>query len=386
MGAQSLQFLFWISALLIAYTYLLYPLAVVLLARMRRRSQFQPQVHEGSFSIILAVHNEESMVLARIDELTRLINGVVGKGELVVVSDGSTDNTLPLARSRTSPTTRIVELNQNVGKAAALSRGCALATGDVLVFADVRQRWHEAALKRLLNNFSSLEVGAVSGELVLESDIGVLAGVGLYWRYEKWLRRNEALVHSTVGVAGSISAVRRQLFMPIPAGTLLDDVYWPMQVVMQGSRVVYDESAIAYDRLPANAGGEFRRKVRTLSGNFQIVARLPQLLLPWRNPIFVQFVSHKLLRLAVPWALLTALVSSMIMHSGIYLYAAGAQLAFYAAGVASLVAGGSSKSRVLSAAGSFIVLNAAAAAGLLVWLSGNAGSSWKRSHYSGVSQ
>jgi len=379
----TLILLFWTGALLIGYTYLLYPLGIALLARHRNRGQMDRQAFEGRFSIVLAVHNEEALILRRIDELAQHLSKSSGMGELLVVSDGSTDATLSLAQQRESPAIRVIALAPNAGKAAAITRGCAAAAGDVLVFADARQHWHADALQRLLDRFSDPTVGAVTGELILESDKGILVGVGVYWRFEKWLRRNEALVHSTVGVSGAISAVRRQFFLPIPPGTLLDDVYWPMCVVMQCHRVAYEESAIAYDRLPLDAGGEFRRKVRTLSGNFQLVARLPQLLSPWHNPIWVQFVSHKLLRLVVPWALLATLVCSLLLHSGIYLYAACLQVTFYGAGLLGFMAGAKGKSRLLSTAASFIVLNAAAGAGFLVWLSGNSGSSWKKSQFLG---
>src|SRR5262249_22324823 len=147
---------------------------------------------------------------------------------------------------------------------------------------------------------------------------GVMAGVGLYWRVEKCLRKLESRLHSMVGVTGAICAVRRELFRPVPPGTLLDDVYWPMQVALQGHRVVHDERAHADARLPEKARDEFRRKVRTLSGNFQLVARLPETLAPWRNPLCWQFISHKLMRLAVPWALLAMLILSWFLPEPVY--------------------------------------------------------------------
>src|SRR5215470_5324190 len=109
---------------------------------------------------------------------------------------------------------------------------------------------------------------------MLESALVVMAGGGLYWRFAKWLRQKESLIHSQVGVSGAIAAVRRELFRPIPHGTLLDDVYWPLQVAMQGYRVVHDDRARAFDRLPENPRDEFRRKVRTLAGNFQLARML----------------------------------------------------------------------------------------------------------------
>ena len=223
----------------------------------------------------MAAFNEESSITRRLSELSQLLTTSPLRGEIVVVSDGSTDETASCARKFANDRLHVLELPANLGKAAALNVGCQAARNEILVFADVRQSWAKDTLERLVENFSDPLVGAVSGDLVLEGSSEVMCGVGLYWRFEKWLRRQESRLHSTVGVSGSISAVRREFFKPIPHGTILDDVYWPIQVVRQGFRVVHDERALAFDHLPDRPRDEFRRKVRTLSGNFQLVARLP---------------------------------------------------------------------------------------------------------------
>jgi len=363
------------------YVYVLYPVLIWTLARTRPAERPAGARTTGSFSVVIAVHDEERRITERLDELVSLIGGTGCSAEVIVVADGCTDATATLARAHPSPLVRVVEFAENQGKAEALSRGSEVANGEVLVFADARQRWADASLQRLLENFARPEVGGVTGELILDGSRGVLAGVGLYWRYEKWLRRNEGHLHSTVGVSGSISAVRKELFRPIPRGMLLDDLYWPLQVVMQGRRVVYDERAIAYDRLPEHPKDEFRRKVRTLSGNFQLAAVLPQALLPWRNPIWAQFVSHKLLRLVVPWGLVGAFVASSLVAEPFYRFAFLAQALFYALAIVALVGGPGSRWRVASAAASFVVLNAAAWLAFWVWSCGRAAGSWKKVAY-----
>jgi poly-beta-1,6-N-acetyl-D-glucosamine synthase len=375
--------LFWVSSALILYTYLIYPLAIAVLAQRRRHAGAAGELVSAprSVSIVIAVHDEAGRITARLHELTRAISAAGVAGEVVVVTDGCRDNTAALVRAHPTPVS-LVELNENYGKAYALTRGCAAARGEVLVFADARQRWAEDAVTRLLANFTQARIGAVSGELVLESTPGVLAGVGLYWRYEAWLRRNEGRVHSTVGVSGSIAAVRRELFKPIPPGILLDDVFWPLQVVMQGYRVRHDERARAYDRLPERARDEFRRKVRTLSGNFQLLAALPQSLAPWRNPIWLQLISHKLLRLFVPWLLLVTLISSALLPGVLYQSAFWAQVACYALAVLGLT--GLSNARLPATAASFVTLNAAAWLGFWVWVSGGSAGAWHKVHYQGV--
>jgi cellulose synthase/poly-beta-1,6-N-acetylglucosamine synthase-like glycosyltransferase len=209
-----------------------------------------------------------------------------------------------------------------------------------------------------------------------------MAGVGIYWRFEKWLRRTESCLHSSVGLTGAICSVRRDLFRPIPTGTILDDVYWPLRVVMQGYRVVHDDRAMAYDCLPARTRDEFRRKVRTLSGNFQLVVRLPSLLLPWRDPIWWQFVSHKLARLLVPWALLGALTLAASLGGTLYLSLFFIQVACYLIGLAGVIGLGK-RSRAVSAASSFLVLNAAAWMAFWVWITGRSARSWGKVAYKG---
>jgi poly-beta-1,6-N-acetyl-D-glucosamine synthase len=373
---------FWLGAATVFYVYLLYPVLIRFLAGVRRqRHGARLEETRAPFSVILPVHDEAARISARLDELLRLIAASGRPAEVIVVADGCTDATAALARAQGGAVVQVIELPQNEGKASALSRGSEAAKGDILVFADARQRWAATALERLLSNFDRVEVGAVTGELMLEVPNGALAGVGLYWRYEKWLRRNEGRVHSTVGVSGSISAVRKELFRPIPRGVLLDDLYWPLQVVMQGRRVVYDEGAIAYDRLPERTQDEFLRKVRTLSGNFQLAAVLPQALLPWRNPIWVQFVSHKLLRLVVPWMLLAVFLASSVVDGALYRIAFAAQVIFYALALIALPGGSGSRWRVAGAAAGFVVLNAAAWVAFWVWISGRTEGAWKKVAY-----
>jgi cellulose synthase/poly-beta-1,6-N-acetylglucosamine synthase-like glycosyltransferase len=300
--------------------------------------------------------------------------------EIIVISDGSTDDTAPLAREYGTRGVRVLELPERRGKAFALTQGCQLAQHEILVFGDLRQTWAPDVFEQLLKNFADPTVGGVSGDLVLESEPGVMAGVALYWRFEKWLRKKESRVWSMVGVTGAISAVRRELFRPIPGGTLLDDVYWPLQVCLQGYRIVHEPHAVAYDRLPENPRDEFRRKVRTLAGNFQLVQLLPAALVPGRNPIWWEFVSHKLLRLVVPWALLGTLIASAFLPRWLY---AGVFICEVAGCVLALIGliPVLNRFKPASAAMSFLVLNSASWMAFWVWISGRAGHSWGKVEY-----
>jgi biofilm PGA synthesis N-glycosyltransferase PgaC len=373
------EIVFWISTACVLYAYAVYPLGLGLLAWLRPWPLRREEPFAGSVSLVIAAYNEEATIARQVEDLSRQLAGSGLDGELIVVSDGSSDRTAERVRG-VPVAVRLIELPENQGKAVALNEGCAAARGELVIFADARQSWAPDALRRLTNSFDDPVVGAVSGDLVVES----AAGADLYWRYEKWIRRRESRIHSTVGVTGAICAVRRELFRPMPPGTILDDVYWPLQVVMGGSRVLHDETARAYDRLPERVRDEFWRKVRTLSGNYQLLARLPAVLVPWRNPVWLQFISHKVMRLMVPWALLAMLLSSAVSPGLGYHLAFIAQGVFYVFALAGTVRSFSERSAAASAAGSFLVLNIAAWVAFWVWATGRSGRSWGKASYNPV--
>jgi cellulose synthase/poly-beta-1,6-N-acetylglucosamine synthase-like glycosyltransferase len=381
---NGIEIVLWLSVFLVVYTYIAYPLVLAMVARLCARPLRPRTGPPMSVSVIVAAHNEETVIEGRLNDLLDAMtrNGI--SGEVIVVSDASTDATALLARTYSKAGVRVLELPEKGGKAAALTQGCAAAAHAIIVFADTRQPWEPSALKRLLDNFNDPAVGAVSGDLVVESEPGVMAGVRNYWSFEKWLRRQESAIHSMVGVTGAISAVRRRLFRPIPNGTLLDDVYWPLQVAMQGYRVIHEPRAQAFDRLPQRPQDEFQRKVRTLTGNFQLVTRLPQALLPWRNPIWIQLVSHKLLRLMVPWALLCTLVLSALEPGLFGQVAFAGQALFYLVGLIGIWKGSGARSRLVRDAAAFLVLNTAAWLAFWVWLFGRADKSWSKVSYPGL--
>jgi cellulose synthase/poly-beta-1,6-N-acetylglucosamine synthase-like glycosyltransferase len=332
-----MEILFWTSVFVIAYVYVGYPALLAAWARLAPRPIAKSGFAAGSWpsiSIVLAARNEAARLPARVANLLEL--PYQGRRELIVVSDGSTDGTrAALAPYCRSGAVRLIEVPAG-GKPLALNAGVAAATGDLVVFADARQRFSERALTALAANFADPAVGGATGELLLDCESGdssstIGDGVGVYWKYEKWLRRREGAVWSTLGATGAIYALRRSLWQPLPAETLLDDVLAPMRAVLSGWRVVFEEEATAHDRTAPDAAAEARRKRRTLAGNYQILAQDPRLLVPFVNPVWLQYVSHKVGRLLVPWALLAVFVTSAALAATSWIYAAAfvAQGAFY---------------------------------------------------------
>jgi len=204
-----------------------------------------------------------------------------------------------------------------------------------------------------------------------DPDAGEAAkGMGLYWRMEKTIRELESASGSVVGATGALYAVRRELLEAVPEGTILDDVYIPMQVVRKGKRVLFDARARAWDSPDLGADREFSRKVRTLSGNYQLVQLAPWLL-SRGNPIRFEFVSHKLLRLAVPFALAAVLVASIFLSGPIYRSALALQILFYGLSLlAGLRLSRGPLARMSDAALTFVLLNGAAAVAFVNFVTG----------------
>lgn len=333
-----METLFWGSILFVAYVYAGYPVLLAAWSALggKRPRKGDPEGDRWpSVSIIVAARNEARRLPQRIANL--LQQRYRGPLEIIVVSDGSSDDTAGALAPFLDSGVSLIELPAG-GKPLALNAGVEAARGEILVFADARQHFAPDAVTELARNFADPHVGGVTGRLILnrkdsgadrESAIG--DGVGLYWRYETWLRRHESHVWSTLGATGAIYALRRSAWTPLPPETLIDDVLAPMRAVLGGWRVVLEERALAFDTIASNGSTESRRKRRTLAGNYQILAHEPRLLVPVLNPVWLQYCSHKIGRLLIPWALVGAFVSAAALapHSWFYAVALAGQVSFY---------------------------------------------------------
>ncbi|HKR76499.1 MAG TPA: glycosyltransferase family 2 protein [Rhodanobacter sp.] len=359
---------FAIAALGLAHVFVGYPLWVLALARWRPRP-VQRRAWTPRVTAVLAVHDGAAHVRAKLEGLLAL-DYPPELLDIVVACDGCRDDSAARCRQLGDPRIRVLEFAERRGKAACVNDAVAEARGEVLLLTDVRQRLEPDALRQLVANLGDPRVGAVSGQLRLfDAQTGFARGIDAYWRYETLIRTGESRSGSVIGVSGALYAVRRALFRPLPPGTVLDDVLVPMQVAAAGSRVVYEPAAVAWDGSSQQPREEQRRKIRTLAGNYQLVQLAPWLLLPWRNPLWFRFVSHKLLRLLAPWLLLALALSAMLLATRHALFAATAlgllaALAAVVAGRLLPALGGRLPVRLLTA---FCYLNLFAAQALLAF-------------------
>jgi cellulose synthase/poly-beta-1,6-N-acetylglucosamine synthase-like glycosyltransferase len=360
---------FWVSLAVIGYIYAGYPLIVFLLARLRPRMWKREPV-DASVSVVMAVHNGAHLLRGQIDHLTALDPALVC--EVILVSDGSDDGTAEILRQVNDSRVRTIILEEQGGKAAALNHAIAAASSEILLFVDIRPKVAPGALKALLSNFADPSVGCVAGELVLNTvghDAAASAVSGVYWKYEQWIRNCEAAWDSPVGVYGGFYAARRSLVTDFPAGIILDDMFQPLAIIRQGYRSVLDRTAFVTDTWPGKVAGEFQRKVRTLAGNYQLVSLAPWVL-SFRNRVLFQLVSHKLLRLVVPYFFVLLLVSStwLGVDSTSWRVAAALQWIFWLAALLALKMHIPIVHRFAAAGSALLVLNVAAVAGLYKFL------------------
>jgi len=331
--------LFLASFIILFYVFVGYPLLLAVLQKVAGRPVRKRPI-EPNVTVILAVHNERQRIEKRLQNLLSL-DYPREKLQIIVSIDGATDGTETVVQRYEEYGVTVLQSKWHVGKAAAINRAMLSAAGDIVIFADARQAFDKAAVRQLAANFADASVGAASGELLLmdhETQREAANPVGLYWRYEKLIRSFESRVHSVVGATGAIYAIRRELFTPLPEETILDDVMIPLRIVLAGKRVVFDASATAADVVACCPRSEYRRKVRTLAGNYQLVALLPKILVPFRNPIAWQLWSHKIGRLAAPFAMIVLFLSNaLLVNSRVYASLFALQSIWYSVALIGLV-------------------------------------------------
>lgn len=378
----------WILSLggLLAVGYVLVGYAALLALRARlapRPPRLDPTAEPPRVSLLISAYCESRDLPRKIASLWRL-DYPADRFEVLVADDGSSDGTGDLveqlaAQPEAAGRLKLLPRTENLGKASQLNRLAAAASGEVLVLTDARQPLEPGALRHLVAVFADEAVGGASGAVEYRTPEGEPVTIGLYWRYESLLREWEGLVHSCCGGAGPLMALRRDLWTELPPDTVLDDVLQPMRLVLAGHRFVYVPEAVAVETYAMNRRHEYQRRVRTMAGNVQLLRLEPRLLLPWRNPIWWQFVSHKVGRVLLPWLLLALLLGSLLglgAHPFFGLSLVGQAVVYGYALIGWATAGRAWSPPGAQAAYSLVLLAVCAVAGLVRDLRGGSRGSW----------
>lgn len=333
--------LFWVSLSLVLYTYFFYPVLLFgvyslsqmkrdwryLVRRVERRAKPLEESQLPHVSLVVAAYNEELVLPAKLRNCGEL-DYPAGKLELIFVSDGSVDRTNQILAEITDENTRTAVLSERSGKASAINHGAGLAHSDILIFSDAATLFAPNAVRKLVRHFSNPSVGVVCGALQFQATEESRQTEGVYWGYESMLRLMEGRLGATLTASGAIYAIRRNCFSELPKDTILEDLVIPMHARRKGYTVVYDPEAVAIDFAASSVAGEFTRRVRLAVGSFRALKDL--LPLPLEGFAYLAFVSHKLLRWAVPFLLISMILGNCFsLSSSFYRASLLAQVAFY---------------------------------------------------------
>jgi cellulose synthase/poly-beta-1,6-N-acetylglucosamine synthase-like glycosyltransferase len=340
------------------------------------------QVNTAPISVVIVAFNEAvrlpqkiASVLASDD--AHLIH------EVLIASDGSTDDTAEVIERLHEPRVKLLAFAERRGKPSVLNETIPLCANELIVLTDARQNLDRRAIAELAANFADETVGIVSGELVFKAasnSTTAAHGIGIYWKYEKFIRKHEGRFRSVPGATGALYALRRSLFRPIPTQTILDDVVIPMQAVVEGTRCLFEPAAIAFDLPSDSTSKESIRKRRTIAGAAQLIVNHPSWLLPWRNPIWLEFVSHKLARLVSPLLLGLAMIANVALSAApIYGVLLTLHVTFYLSALAGwLFQRTGRRSALFGAQLMFVALNLTTIAALCDAFRGRFRATWQR--------
>jgi poly-beta-1,6-N-acetyl-D-glucosamine synthase len=371
---------FWIALCFAMYTYAGYPILLYVMTRLRRAPVRKNVGYLPPVSFLIVAHNEEKVIARKLRNCLTF-DYPTDRLQVVVASDGSTDDTNDIVRGFQDRGVGLLAFPTRMGKAHTLNQAISLCRAEIVVLSDARQMFAPTAVRELVANFADPTIGAVTGDLQFEPSPQNRNGeqVGIYWRYEKWIRTLQSRRDSTTVVTGAIYAIRKELFRSIPETCIADDLAVPMNVVMQNYRVIFDASAKAYDRYSRTLNEEFHRRVRTIAGSYQYVLQTPKVLSPKTNRIWFDFLSHKACRIVAPFALCAMLAGNMGLQTVPYRIVLALQMLFYgAAATGAMLASTGRAPRVLSAPYTFVMLNLAAAVALFRLLAGYQTNLWEK--------
>lgn len=374
--------IFWVSLSLLVYSYFVYPILLKLLVTPKK-IKLQTLSEYPSVDIVIAAYNEESCIKARIENA--LQQNYQGELNIFVASDGSTDRTGEIITDFSDPRVKAFDFPENRGKISVLNDLISQSTADYLVLTDANTEFKEDAVDILIRSFSG-KVGAVSGELILETDDGNQNQDGLYWQYEQLLKKYESSLGGLLGANGAIYAIKRELYIPLSKDTVVDDFCIVMNVKKQGYKVLYNDLAIATEEIAPSLKEEYGRRVRIGVGNYKAFMVNLWALSPFQGWFSLCYWSHKVLRWFAPHLMLIILFTNlMLIETPFYLLLFVGQTIFYAIGLHGQrkIDKGEQVNKIVAIVSFFLSMNIALGQGFLKFLKGHKSGGWQRTARSG---
>lgn len=375
-----MKLLFWTSLIFLAYIYLFYPLAIVLIAKFKNKPVRKGDI-TPSVSLIIAAYNEEKHMVNKIEN-TLSLDYPTEKLEIIVVSDGSTDGTNKIVKEYAHCNVKLVALRQRVGKTEAQNNAIEKASGEILFLTDATTILPPDALKKIVRNFCDSEVGCVGGHVAFRGLTENMTGAGLQIRlgYETYFRTKLSEIRSMFCVPGCICAFRKELFQPLRSD-LVSDLVTPLQILEKGFRIIHESEALALVNRPTSAEGELKRRSRIVLQSIRGSLWMKHLANPFKYGFFVTSIYiHRLLRFFSPIFLLAVFFGNLFLVSHwFYKFTFFSQLAIYVtAAVGFAFERKGYKIGLVSGIFYFCLINAACLMGLFKLILGETGRTWEQ--------
>lgn len=394
-----LTFFFWLFFFVTAYTYLGYPLVLWLMLKIkgnkRARETMPPEGFEPEVCLFITAYNERDFVRQKVENSLQL-DYPREKVQYLWVTDGSDDGTPDLLMEY--PHNEVIHQPERNGKMHAMNRGMKFVNAPIVIFSDTNTLLNRNAIREIVKCFADRQVGCVAGEKRIMqnvADVASAAGEGLYWKYESRVKKMDAQLNSAVGAVGELFAIRTSLFKEVEPDTILDDFIISLRIAMEGYRIAYSPLAYAEETASLNVREELKRKIRIAAGGMQSLIRLKSLLNPFRYGLLAwQFFSHKVLRWTlapVSLFLLFVVNAFLVIQNGgsvtnnfygmFFLF----QLVCYLlALVGWLFENRKLEMKLVFAPYYFVLINYAAIAGILRFLTGKQSVKWEKSKRAGI--
>ncbi len=371
-----MEILFIGSLILVGYVYVGYPVILGLLSCVLNKP-IKKQAVYPFVTLLIAAYNEERVIREKIENSLQ-INYPKEKLEIVIVSDGCNDKTDEIVKEYKERGVVLKRFGERMGKMGVLNRAMQEIKSEVVVLSDANTMYHPEAVKKLVRNFANPLVGAVTGDVRLESErVSFGQGEGAYWQYERWIQKKESEIGSIIGVDGAMYAIRRELYVRPSDNIILDDFVISMNIGVRGHRVVFEPEALAFEETSPTWREEFRRRPRITAGGYQALWQGEGVPSISNGLLLFEYISHRLLRWLLPFFLITLFVSNwfVVETIGLKIFL-GCQVIFYIAALIGLAT--ETKVRLFAIPFYFCIVNLGALIGFFRWLTKSQHVMWKK--------
>lgn len=307
------EILFWTIVALIFYTYFGYPATILGLSLVINRKVLKKD-YEPTVTFLITAYNEEKNLREKLEN-TLALDYPRDRLEILVASDGSTDQTDEIVRSYAERGVSLHRVRGRVGKTEAQNQAMKAAKGEIVIFSDATAKYRTDAIRKLVRNYSDPSIGAVSGRYEYVNPKGAPVGIGtiLFWKYENSIKNRQVRIKTVTGCCGCIYSVRKDLYEPLPRD-IISDLVEPLKILAKGYRIAFEPAAVAYEETTETSKQEFSMRVRVISRGMNGLWYMRRLFNPFQYGfISFQLFSHKVLRWMIPFFLLGLFLTNLVL-------------------------------------------------------------------------